>query len=153
MNVRNLPGMARFRRALRAACWTVTFPSSTCRSNSSRSFCTIPVSTMWMQFPSMKNASRRHLLSKASFFKLVHNPLLKQLNRKSYHYGQNWRWPRPRPAAADGCETVSRTGPSGKHCPSLPQTASAWTHLHGTVKTGHSQQSSWIRDMKQRKSR
>lgn len=58
----NSPGMARFRRALRAACWTVTFPSSTCRSNSSRSFCTIPVSTMWIQFPSMWNATRGETL-------------------------------------------------------------------------------------------
>lgn len=50
---RGLPGIARFLRALSAACCTVTFPSSTCLSSRSISFWTMPLSTIWMQFPSV----------------------------------------------------------------------------------------------------
>lgn len=50
-----LPGIARFLSALRAACCTVTFPSSTCLSSRSISFWTMPLSTIWMQFPSVQD--------------------------------------------------------------------------------------------------
>lgn len=52
-----LPGIARFLRALSAACCTVTFPSSTCLSSKSISFSTMPLSTIWIQFPSEEKKS------------------------------------------------------------------------------------------------
>lgn len=79
------PGMARFLRALRAACCTVTFPSSTCLSNSSRSFCTIPVSTMWMQFPSVHKKRKMYSQSEHSDHTILHV----LVGLRSYHCGQS----------------------------------------------------------------
>lgn len=56
-----VPGIARFRSALSAACWTETSPLSTCFSKRSRSWCMTPSCTIRTQFPSEERGKAKQV--------------------------------------------------------------------------------------------
>lgn len=57
----SVPGIARFRSALSAACCTETSPLSTCFSKRSRSWCMTPTCTIRIQLPSKERGETKQV--------------------------------------------------------------------------------------------
>lgn len=80
----SVPGIARFRSALSAACWTETSPLSACFSKRSRSWCMTPSCTIRTQLPSEERGKTKQVRE-------IRNTMM-EINHADWEFRESLPW-------------------------------------------------------------